>query len=183
MLPTLTGARTRLRSLRAEPGDLQALLDLYSQPQVVRFLGLPLMRTLEDAGALVAQIDACVEARTLFQWGVERADAPGVIGHCTLSSLDWQNRRAEVGFSLHPAQQGRGLATDAVRALVDHAFDDLDLHRLEADVDPRNEASLRLLERVGFAREGYMPERHLIEGEWQDTVFLGLLRASRAPSA
>jgi RimJ/RimL family protein N-acetyltransferase len=70
---------------------------------------------------------------------------------------------------------------DALTALLDHAFGDLGLHRIEADVDPRNEASLRLLEKLGFRREGYLRERYLKDDEIQDTVLLGLLRGDPRP--
>jgi RimJ/RimL family protein N-acetyltransferase len=57
-----------------------------------------------------------------------------------------------------------------------HAFETLDLHRLEADVDPENTASLRVLERNGFRREGHLRERYTQDGRWHDAVLLGLLR-------
>lgn len=65
---------------------------------------------------------------------------------------------------------------EALTALLDFAFGALDLHRLEADVDPRNAASVRTLERLGFRREGYLRERWLVGGEIQDALFYGLLR-------
>lgn len=64
---------------------------------------------------------------------------------------------------------------EALTALFDFSFGGLNLHRIEADVDPRNGASLALLERLGFAREGYLRERWLIGGGIRDTVLLGLL--------
>ena len=57
-----------------------------------------------------------------------------------------------------------------------YAFEVLDLHRIEADVDPRNAASIRTLERLGFQREGYLRERWQVNGEIQDALFYGLLR-------
>jgi RimJ/RimL family protein N-acetyltransferase len=66
--------------------------------------------------------------------------------------------------------------TEALTLLFDFAFETLDFHRLEADADPRNERSLRLLERLGFLREGYFRERYHVAGEIQDSVMLGLLR-------
>jgi hypothetical protein len=63
-----------------------------------------------------------------------------------------------------------------VDVLVRFAFGPLDLRRLEADVDPRNTPSLRLVEKLGFVREGYMRERWELQGEIQDGVFFGLLR-------
>jgi len=69
---------------------------------------------------------------------------------------------------------------EALPLLLDHAFSDLSLNRIEADVDPRNHRSLRLLERLGFEREGYQRERHLVGGERQDSVLLGLLSSTWA---
>jgi len=60
--------------------------------------------------------------------------------------------------------------------LLGHGFAALDLNRIEADVDPRNEASARVLEKLGFRQEGYMPERWIVQGEPADTVYYGLLR-------
>ena len=65
--------------------------------------------------------------------------------------------------------------SEAMAPVLSHAFDTLDLHRLEADTDPDNAASLALLEKFGFTREGYLRERWHIQGAWADTVMLGLL--------
>jgi RimJ/RimL family protein N-acetyltransferase len=99
-----------------------------------------------------------------------------VIGTCTLFALNDEHRRAELGFALRRSAWGRGLATDAVRSVVRFAFQGMHLHRLEADADPRNVASRKLLLRLGFREEGYLRERYLVAGERQDAVFFGLLR-------
>ena len=65
---------------------------------------------------------------------------------------------------------------EALRALLNFSFDHLNLHRIEADVDPRNVSSARTLERMGFQQEGYLRERWLVGGEIQDALFYGLLR-------
>ena len=109
--------------------------------------------------------------------GVSRCERPDeVIGTVTLASLDGVNKRAEIGFMLDRALWRRGYMSEALRALLDYAFGTLGLERMEADVDPRNEASLGLLERLGFVREGYLRERWRVGGGVQDTVMLGLLK-------
>jgi RimJ/RimL family protein N-acetyltransferase len=65
---------------------------------------------------------------------------------------------------------------EALKALLDFSFTDLNMHRIEADVDPRNASSAKTLERLGFQREGYLRERWLVGGEVQDALFYGLLR-------
>src|SRR5690606_20120061 len=98
-------------------------------------------------------------------------------GAATRDQRDRQTRRAEVGFMLGRAHWGRGFAQEAVRAVLRFAFDRMDLHRVEADTHPDNAASLRLLERLGFRREGHLRERWFTFGAWSDSVLLGLLRS------
>lgn len=77
-------------------------------------------------------------------------------------------RGAFLGYYGYPEWAGRGLMTEAVRRGVDLAFGELGLHRLEANIQPCNHASLRLIERVGFRREGYSPRYLFIAGMWRD---------------
>ncbi len=113
-----------------------------------------------------------------------RVDDDRVIGTCTVYSLDPRNRRAEIGYALVRDCWGRGLMSEALGALIGYAFGPLDLARLEADVDPRNAASIRIIERLGFVREGLLRERWRVGGGTQDSLILGLLRRdweARAP--
>lgn len=91
-------------------------------------------------------------------------------------NFDFTHRRAEVGYALGRAYWGHGYIQEALHALLDYAFGVLGLHRIEADVDPRNAASIRTLERLGFQREGYLRERWQVGGEILDGVFYGLLQ-------
>jgi RimJ/RimL family protein N-acetyltransferase len=125
---------------------------------------------------LLKSIEEQFQSRTLFQWGIVRHEDGLVIGTCTLFHIDESNRRAEIGYALGRAHWGKGYMREALSALLEYAFRTLGLHRIEADVDPRNEASIRLLERLGFQKEGYLRERWLVDGATHDTLFFGLLR-------
>lgn len=173
-LPVLDTDRLRLRTL--VPGDIPALFSIFGDAEVCRYWSSPPLPSLAEADALYASIEDGFETRTLFQWGIELRDTHGIIGTCTLASLSEQHRRGEVGFALGRAHWRMGYVSEALVALVRFAFDELALHRLEADVDPRNHASLRALERLGFERDGYLRERYQVAGEIQDAVLLGLLR-------
>jgi len=172
-LPVLTTERLRLRPLAAE--DEAALFEIFSDPEVMRYWSSTPWESRSDAAKYIERIRRHFGTGDLYQWGVARREDDRVIGTGTLAHVDAQNRRAEIGFALRRDHWGRGWMLEATTALVDFAFGELRLHRLEADVDPRNEASLRLLERLGFSREGYMRERWLVGAEVNDTVFLGLL--------
>lgn len=171
-LPRLAGPRVELRSVRDQ--DAPALLAVFGDPEVTRFWSSAPLPDLAAARTLVVDIRAGFRERRFFQWGV--AFERELIGTCTLIHLDRDHRRAEVGFALRRASWGRGLASEALGVLLGFAFDTLALHRLEADADPKNDRSLRVLERQGFRREGHLRERWHVGGEVQDAVFLGLLR-------
>jgi [ribosomal protein S5]-alanine N-acetyltransferase len=173
-LPTLETPRLRLRWLT--PDDVPALFAVFGDPTVCRYWSRPALPDLAAAAALQAEIATSFADRSLFQWGIARRDTGAIVGTCTLAALSADHARAEVGFALARACWGRGYVAEALPAMVRFAFGTLDLHRLEADADPRNAASIRALERAGFVREGYQRERYRMLGEWQDGVLFGLLR-------
>ncbi len=179
LLPTIRAGRVLLRSL--DERDLDALFEVFSDPQVMRYWSSGPLADRAAAETLLADIRAKAARRELYQWGVAGVDDDVVVGTCTLLQVDTGNGRAEVGYALAHAQWGRGLMTEALGALIGHAFGELGLRRLEADVDPRNAASIRLLERLGFRHEGLLRERWRVAGELQDTALYGLLARDFRP--
>jgi RimJ/RimL family protein N-acetyltransferase len=130
----------------------------------------------EAAAELQREIADSNESNSILKWGLALRDSNTVIGTTTLFHLNLENGRAEIGYAMGSAYWGKGYMNEALNALVSHAFEAMDLRRLEADVDPRNAASIRTLERLGFQREGYLRERWHVNGEIQDALFYGLLR-------
>ena len=112
----------------------------------------------------------------ILKWGIALRPDDQLIGSITLFNLDFNHRRAEIGYALAREHWGRGYMNEALMALLKYAFEVLDLHRIEADVDPRNTASIKTVEHLGFQREGYLRERWQVNGEIQDAFFYGLLR-------
>ena len=178
-LPTLRAERVLLRWLTDE--DVPALYEIFSDPEVMRYWSFAPFEDEAAASDFLKKIRQYFRDKRLFQWGVTLVDDPKVIGTCTLAQLDVRNRRAALAFALGRAHWGHGYVTEAARRLLDYAFADLDVRRIEADVDPRNTACLRVMERLGFEREGYMRERWIVDGEVQDSVFFGLLRREWNP--
>lgn len=171
-LPTLTGDGVDLRWITLD--DTASVLELFSDPEVIRYMTTEQMRSEADSRGFIDKIHAFFTAGTLYQWGAE-VDGR-LVGTCTLFHIDRQHRRAEVGFALARSCWGQRVMSRAVPLVLDFGFRALGLHRIEADADPRNVASIRLLERLGFVREGYLRERYFQLGEAQDAVLLGLLR-------
>jgi RimJ/RimL family protein N-acetyltransferase len=173
-LPTLETPRLRLRWLTREDGS--ALYDVFSDPEVARYLSRPPWTDPAGAATLVDDLHASFELRELFQWGIALREDDRVIGTCTLTRIDEPHRRAELGYALARRCWGQGLGREAIDRVLAYGFDDLGLHRIEADTDPRNARSIRLLEGAGFVREGYLRERWHVNGEICDGLFFGLLR-------
>ena len=179
-LPTLPADGIRLRALT--PDDAGAVLEIFGDPEVIRWMSIARLEDEDGARDFIAEIDHFAAEGTLYQWGIEideddaEKGACTVVGTVTLAGIDHRHRRAEVGFAVTRRLQGRRIASRALPALIDFAFGSMDLHRLEADVDPENAPSLKILERLGFRREGHLRERYHQDGEWRDAVLLGLLR-------
>lgn len=156
--------------------DVPALFAIFGDAEVCRYWSRPPLDDVQGAAALLREIHDRFAERSLFQWGIVEAASGALVGTCTLASIDPAHGHAAVGYALRRDAWGRGYATGAVRTLVTFAFAELGLRRLEADVDPRNAASIRLLEGLGFRREGLQRERYVFGGELQDALLFGLLQ-------
>ena len=171
--PELRSARLRLREVRGD--DAPALYEVHSDPVVMRYWSFPAWTRLDQAHARVEFIRGQRARGEVFAWALADIDGDRLIGTVALFALDPAQRRAEVGYSLRSDRHGQGLASEALRAVLAFAFDELGLARIEADADPRNAPSCRLLERLGFVREGLLRERWRVDGEVCDTALYGLL--------
>jgi aminoglycoside 6'-N-acetyltransferase len=98
-----------------------------------------------------------------------------VVGDISLHCPTLEHGQAEIGWVLHPEVGGRGLATEAARAVLDMAFDDIGLHRVYAQLDPRNTASKNLCLRLGMRQEAHLREQCWFKGEWGDVLVFAIL--------
>ena len=173
-LPRLESERIVLRPLA--DADVPALFEIFGDAEAMRYWSHPPLADLDAARALLAEIRAYFAAKTLFQWGIALRDTDRLIGTTTLFQIDDEHRRCEIGLALARSAWGRGYASEGITRIIRFAFETLDLHRIEADPDPGNTASIKLCERHGFKREGYLRERYFLHGKPYDAVFYGLLR-------
>jgi RimJ/RimL family protein N-acetyltransferase len=171
--PTLESARLRLRAYRAD--DVDAIFRLYSDPRVMRYWSFPPWTDRAQAEAYLQRaLGEMAEGRAL-PWAIANLSDDKLVGTTTLFALDGVQGRAEIGYSLDPKLQGQGMASEMLRTALSYGFDILRLRRIEADVDPRNTPSCRLLERLGFRLEGLLRARWRVAGEICDTALYGLL--------
>jgi RimJ/RimL family protein N-acetyltransferase len=164
--------------------DRSDLVEYYGNPEVSRFdFWDP--QTIEQIDQRIAQ---------QFEVGVGDPGVPlllaaelkseaKVIGDCQLTIDSIEDRQGEIGFAFNPAYSGRGLATRAVKAALGFGFAQLNLHRIVATVDVRNERSWRLMERIGMRREAHFLHDARAKGEWVDDYVYAVLESEWAAIA
>lgn len=181
--PLLQGQRVRLRGFARN--DRPFLFSLFSDPRVIRYWSHPAWTETAQAQRYLNSIARGWRDGSLQQWAIADVQTDQAIGSLTFYDIVPAHARAAVGYALHPDHWGRGLASEAVDLALRHAFDTLGWMRIEADTDPDNAASIRLLERFGFRREGIARERYRLDlgtlGQIQDSLLLGLLKHEFVP--
>jgi RimJ/RimL family protein N-acetyltransferase len=157
--------------------DSQALFAYRSLPEVCRYQSWMPSR-LQDAIDFIGRLQAVEfdSPATWFQFGIRSRVSGQLIGDFGVYFLE-DGRQVEIGFTVAPAHQGVGYASEAVTHVLDYLFGELHKHRVTASVDPRNEASIRLLERVGMQREAHFRESLFLNGEWVDDLVFALLES------
>ncbi|KRF00358.1 GCN5 family acetyltransferase [Frateuria sp. Soil773] len=176
-LPEIALRTARLRTRLLTEADVPALLEMYADPVVMRYWSHAPWTGPDQAMQMLARDRAQREQGEGLRLGVEHLADGRVIGTLALFNLSPSNRRAEIGYAQARRYWGQGLMHEILHAYVGHLFDAMALHRLEADIDPRNTASARSLERLGFRKEGHLRERWIVDGEISDTALYGLLRS------
>jgi len=171
LIPT---ERLTLRFLKES--DLPAVYDIFSHPEVMRYWSYPPWTDPSRAQEWLTRVQEGYDSGTALQLGIELQADLALVGTCTLFQFHAASRRAEMGYALGRPYWGAGYMHEALQAFVGYAFLTLELNRLEADIDPRNRASARTLERLGFQKEGYLRERWIVNDEISDTSLYGLLR-------
>jgi RimJ/RimL family protein N-acetyltransferase len=168
-LPLLT-ARLVIRPF--EMDDLEELHAIMSRADIVRYVPWEPRDREAVSSVLAARVGGEQEGLSLAV--VLGPDGP-LIGDISLFGLVPEQRIAEIGFIFHPDHHGRGLASEAVAAVVGAAFAHLGLHRIVGRCDARNVPSIRLMERIGMRMEAHLIENEYLKGEWTDELDFAVL--------
>ncbi|MGX6601385.1 GNAT family N-acetyltransferase [Micromonosporaceae bacterium Da 78-11] len=179
--PTLDTARLQLRPFA--DADADDLFSLHSNAHVLRYWDAPPWGERGRAERFIATGRQMAADGTGARPAVVRVSDGAFLGWCGLQRWDPDHRSASLGFCLTDAVWGHGYATEAARGLLRWAFDTLDLNRVQAEADTRNGASARVLEKLGFVREGTLREDCVVNGDVSDSWVYGLLRREWRPSS
>jgi [ribosomal protein S5]-alanine N-acetyltransferase len=177
--PTLHTARLRLRPFTG--ADAAALFALHSNAHVLRYWDSPPWSDPACAERFLAVSRQMAEDGSGARLAMDRVSDGVFIGWCGLTRWNPEHRSASMGYCLDDAAWGHGYATEGARAVLQWAFDTLDLNRVQAEADTRNVASARVLEKLGFLREGTLREDCVVNGDVSDSGVYGLLRREWQP--
>jgi RimJ/RimL family protein N-acetyltransferase len=156
--------------------DLPALLEVNSSEEVTALLPYATWKSMADAEAWLHRMRGIEATGLAFQFVVVLKSTEKAIGTCLLFRFEEGSARAELGYALGRAYWGQGFMHEALAGLLGSAFGTMGLRRLEAEVDTRNGSSARLLQRLGFTKEGLLRQRWVTKGEAKDVEMYGLLR-------
>lgn len=156
--------------------DLPALLAINGNEEVTKFLGHAPWKAMADAEAWFRRISPLQASGSALEFVIVAKQTGSVIGRCGLFDFEEANAHAAVGYILGRAYWRQGFMREALAALIDCAFNGMNLRKLEAKVEAPNTASAGLLRRLGFTREGVLRERWITNGETVDAEVYGLLR-------
>jgi len=179
--PTLRTGRLLLRPFADTDAD--ALFAVHTNAVVMRYWDGPMWTGRERSERFIATCREMAVAGTGTRLAVERLSDGTFIGWCTVQRWNPEYRSASLGYCFSDAARGRDYATEAARILLGWAFETLDLNRVQAEVDTRNNASARVLEKLGFVQEGTLREDCIVNGEVSDSWVYGLLQREWRPAA
>lgn len=172
--PVLSTERLLLKSMRL--ADTESIFYLRSDPQVMKFINRPLITTFKEAEDWIRLVQSNLENNQGITWGIFLRERPEAnIGNIGLWRIEKENYRAEIGYMIEPAHQGKGIMSEAIQSVIEYGFSEMKLHSIEAQLNPENYASSRLLEKAGFVKEARFKENIFWNGKYEDTLVYSLI--------
>lgn len=172
--PVLNSQRLLLRKL--ERSDAAQILQMRSNADIMQYISRPLMHTEAEAIALIELTLQNLEQNNGITWAIALKEKPDMlIGTIGFWRLIKEHYRAEIGYMLMPEYAGKGLATEAINESIQYAFGPLELHSIEANIDPANKASEAVLRKCGFVQEAYFKENFFFDGRFLDSAIFSLI--------
>lgn len=173
MFPILETERLILREL--VEADAQAILDCFSNPDVLRYYGQSPLTSVVQVKQIIGNFAINYNKKVGVKWGIERKGIDGIIG--TIGFQEWSHEymRADISYALSPEHWGNGYATEVVKAVITYGFEEIGLKRIGAVVFVENDSSNKLLEKLGFINEGVLRNYMYQDGVPYDTNIYSLL--------
>lgn len=171
--PELESERLILREFKQE--DATDLFLIRSNDDVMNYMDSYRHKSIQDSEKEIIKIQESYKNKAGINWIIEEKSTKKVIGYFGFWRIMKEHCRAEIGYALKPEFWGKGFMNEAMNRLIDFGFKELNIHSIEANVNPKNEKSIQLLEKMNFKKEAYFRENYLFEGRFIDSIIYSLL--------
>ncbi|MBK8551736.1 MAG: GNAT family N-acetyltransferase [Ignavibacteria bacterium] len=172
--PVLETERLILREIT--PGDVREIFAIRSSEEAMKYFGHNVYTSLTEADDMINAIVNGFKNKEGIRWGITLKGSEKLIGSGGPWRLLKEHLRCEIGYDLLPQYWKKGIMTEALREIIKFCFDKMNMHSIEANVDPDNIASVKLLEKLGFEKEGHLKESFYFNDVFTDTGIYSLIR-------
>ena len=171
--PNLQSKRLFFKELST--ADVNDILELRSNKQTNQFMDRDLAQSIDDAVAHVEKVQLAFAEHSGISWALFEKTEMKFIGDIAIWKITRQNNRGEIGYALNPQYWGKGLMKEAIDVVTKFSFSQLQIHSIEANVNPKNLSSIKVLEKCNFKREAYFRQNYFYNGQYLDSVIYSLL--------
>jgi len=172
--PILETERLLLR--RVDKNDVNEIFSMRSNAETMQYIPRPLVINKEEALSHIALLDSGIEKNEAINWAITFKGEHKLLGIIDFYRTKFEDFRSEIDYMLLSENHGKGIASEAVERALDYGFNEMNLHSIEAVIDPRNYASERVLQKNEFIKEGYFKENTFFNGEFLDSVIYSKIK-------
>ncbi|NNJ89505.1 MAG: GNAT family N-acetyltransferase [Eudoraea sp.] len=173
--PQLKSERLLFREFK--DSDIAPFYTLRTDKDVLNYMDTSPLKDLPASKKMIRKNDIMFQSKQGISWAVTDIKQCTFMGYFLLWNLDHKNASAEIGYALLPTFWGNGYMKETFETILPFAFKSLRLHRLEANINPNNRRSEKLLISAGFRKEAYFKEHYFFDGKYTDSVIYGLLES------
>ncbi|MGG0738141.1 GNAT family N-acetyltransferase [Niallia taxi] len=172
--PVLQTERLLLREIQNE--DALDIFEYLSDKDVMKYYGMEPFQSLEEVREEVEWYKSIRMKQTGIRWGITLKENGKVLGSCGFLNWDKRHFRTEIGYELHKNYWGQGLASEALKVVVQYGFEHMGLERIQALIEPPNLSSQSLLKKHGFLCEGLLRSYEFTSGKMDDLYMYSLIK-------
>lgn len=162
---------------KAVENDGHDIFELYSDEKVVKYMPFTPFTSIEDAISELNWYDKIFKEQTGFRCVIEDIESKNVIGTCGFLNYEKEHNRIEIGYDLNPKYWGKGVMKEALSCIIHFAFMTMKINKIEAKVEPENNSSIRLLEKLNFLKEGVLRQHEFEKGKYVDLAIFSILKS------
>ena len=171
--PAINTEKLLLRQV--EKSDVNEIFFLRSDKKVLEYLDRAPAANIQEAASWIEKINELEKNNNAVTWAITLKPDDTLIGTLGFWNITKEHYRAEIGYTLHPNHQGKGIMQEAMIAVLNYGFKIMKLHSIEGNVNPNNLSSIKILERNNFTREGFFKENYFYDGKFLDSAIYSLV--------